>query len=171
VSQEVFINMLPGVKIWDLKKMPDERGFFAELFREDWKEFIGNDRVAQLNFSISYPGIIRAWHRHGRGQIDYLAVLRGALKICAFDDTEGSKTRGQLDEIVSSGEKLQMVRIPGHYWHGTKALGNELSILVYITTKLYDYSNPDEERRPWNDPMITDPKTGKPFDWNKPPYK
>jgi len=31
--------------------------------------------------------------------------------------------------------------------------------------------NPDEERRAWNDQTIIDPRTSKPFDWNKPPHK
>jgi len=163
--------MLPGVKVYELKKIPDERGLFTELFRGDWREFTDGDQIVQVNLSISYPGMIRAWHRHRRGQVDYLVVLRGALKICAYDDREDSKTRGELDEIISSGEKLQVVRIPGHYWHGTKTVGDESSMLVYFTTKLYDYSNPDEERRPWNDSTIIDPKMGKPFDWNKPPHK
>lgn len=165
------MSMLPGMKIYELKKMPDERGLFTEILREDWKEILENDRIVQANFSISFPSIIRAWHRHNRGQNDYMVVLRGAVKICVYDDREGSKTRGQLDEIVSSGERLQVVKIPGFYWHGTKALGDSSSVLVYFTTRLYDYNNPDEERRPWNDPKIVDPKTGKPFDWNKPPYK
>jgi hypothetical protein len=34
-------------------------------------------------------------------------------------------------------------------------------------TKLYDYKNPDEERRPWNDRSIIDPTTGMQYDWNK----
>jgi dTDP-4-dehydrorhamnose 3,5-epimerase len=36
---------------------------------------------------------------------------------------------------------------------------------------MYDYNNPDEDRRPWNNPNIIDPKTGVSFDWNKPPHK
>jgi dTDP-4-dehydrorhamnose 3,5-epimerase len=163
--------MLPGVRIYELKKNPDERGFFSEIFREDWKDFIENDHILQANFSMSYPSMIRAWHRHNRGQVDYLIVLRGAQKICVYDDADKSKSKGQLDEIIASGERLQAVRVPGHYWHGTKAIGDIPSVLVYFTTKLYDYDNPDEERRPWNDPKIIDPRTGKPFDWNKPPYK
>jgi len=41
-------------------------------------------------------------------------------------------------------------------------------LLVYFTTRLYDYQNSDEERRPWNDPTIIEPKTGQAFDWNRP---
>lgn len=164
--------MLEGVEVFSLKKFADERGFFAEIMRKDWGIF--KDEILQSNFSVSYPGIVRAWHRHIRGQVDYFVVLRGALKICAFDE----KNR-EMFEVISTGENLQVVRIPGHYWHGFKVLGNDLAYLVYFTNRLYDYSNPDEERRPWNDPEIVpekingkrDERCGKPWDWFYPPHK
>jgi len=158
--------MLDGVKVYELKKFPDERGFFAEALRKDWKDLLGDEWVVQANLSYSYPGIIRAWHRHLKGQVDYFIVLKGAMRICAYD--EESK---QLDEIVASEHKLQVVRIPGHYWHGTKTVSNEPSLTLYFVTRLYNYNNPDEERRPWNDPSIIDPKTKQPYDWEKPPHK
>lgn len=161
---------LPGVMTSDLKIFPDERGFFSEAIRRDWSDFLGDDEIVQANVSFSYPGMIRAWHRHQRGQVDYFLVLQGAMKICAYDDRDGH-TQGKLVEIVSSSHKLQVVRIPGIYWHGTKTVSSEPSLTVYFTTRLYDYNNPDEERRDWNDPAIIDPKAGQPFDWNKPPHK
>lgn len=114
------VLMLPGIVIRELKKMPDERGFFCEIFR---------------------------------------------------DDANGSMTRDEISEIVSSGEKLRLVKIPGHYWHGFKAIGNEPVMLVYFVNRLYDYGNPDEERRPWNNHTIVDSRTGRAFDWNKLPYR
>ena len=167
--------MLKGITIKPLKRACDERGCFTEIMRQDWKDLLTEDRPVQTNFSMTYPGIIRAWHRHNRGQVDYFITLKGAMKICGYDD----ETR-ELDEIVSTGLDLQAVRMPGHYWHGFKALGNEPAFLIYFTTNLYDYQKPDEERRPWDDPKIIpktingkkdDPKTGKPWDWNHPPYK
>ena len=163
--------MLPGVRIQDLKKIVDERGFFGEIMRQDWKDLLSDDSILQANVSLSYPGMIRAWHRHNRGQVDYFIVLRGSIKICAYDDKQGSPTNGQLDEIVTSEENFQVVRIPGFYWHGTKALGDKPSLTVYCVNRLYDFKNPDEERRAWNDPKVIDPKTSKPFDWNRPPHK
>lgn len=162
---------LPGVKVYDLKALPDERGFFTEAFRRDWKELVGEDEIVQVNVSVSYPGIVRAWHRHLRGQVDYFLVLRGALKICAYDDGRDSATRGSLVEIIASAYKPQLVRMPGIYWHGARNISNEPSLLIYFVTRLYDCQNPDEERRPWDDPKIIDPGTGKPFDWNKLPNK
>jgi dTDP-4-dehydrorhamnose 3,5-epimerase len=163
--------MLPGVTVRNLSKSIDERGFFAELLRNDWKETLGDDRIAQTNLSFTYPGMIRAWHRHTRGQVDYLITLEGTLKICTYDDLEGSPTKGQLDEIIASEEKLQLIRIPGQYWHGTKTLGVKPSLTLYLVSHLYDARDPDEQRRAWNDPGILDPRTSKPFDWNKAPHK
>ena len=167
--------MLAGIVVKPLQRFSDERGFFTEVMRIDWKDLFLEDTIAQANHSFTYPGMIRAWHRHLRGQNDYFLVLRGLIKICAFDD----KT-AELDEIISSGVDLQLVRIPGHYWHGFKALGNEPSMLVYFTTNLYDSKNPDEERRLWNDQKLIpklvngkkeDVRVGKPWDWNNPPHK
>lgn len=163
--------MLPGVKVQELRKNVDERGFFSEILRQDWNELLGEDTFVQANLSYSFPGTIRAWHRHNRGQVDYFIVLKGSIKVCAYDDKQSSPTHGQLDEIIASGDKLQVVRIPGGYWHGTKTLGHKASWTVYCVNRLYDVKNPDEERRPWNDPTIVNPKTSKPFDWNAPPYK
>lgn len=157
---------LEGIRVYDLKKLPDERGFLAEVLRQDWRELLHDDRIVQANISVSYPGIIRAWHRHARGQVDYLVVLDGVLKIAAYDDRVNSSTQGRIAEIVASADQLQAVRIPGYYWHGTKTLGCKPSVCLYFFTKLYDYTNPDEERRPWNDATIIDPRTDEPYDWN-----
>jgi dTDP-4-dehydrorhamnose 3,5-epimerase len=167
--------MLDGVKIKQIKRFPDERGFFCEVMRTDWKDLFGTDIIAQTNHSFTYPAIIRAWHRHLRGQVDYFLALKGTIKICVYDD----KT-SELNEIVSSGSDLQVVRIPGDYWHGFMAVGNEPAMLIYFTTKLYDPEDPDEERRAWNDltliPKIIngnkrDKRVDKPWDWNYPPHK
>jgi len=143
--------------------------------RNDWKDLFAEDKIAQANLSYTYPNIIRAWHRHLRGQTDYFLALKGLIKICAFDEeTE------EINEVVSSALDLQVVRIPGFYWHGFKSIGDEPAMLLYFTTNLYDPANPDEERRPWNDATIVpkivngkknDVRVGKPWDWNFPPHK
>jgi len=167
--------LLKGIIVKPLRRFSDERGFFTELTRGDWKNLLNEDRFVQANLSISYPGIIRAWHRHLRGQTDYFIVLKGALKICAYDE----ETK-ELDEMISTSQDIQIVRVPGHYWHGFKVVSNETAWLLYFTTKLYDYKNPDEERRAWNDQTLIprsingkrdDPRVGKPWNWNYPPHR
>jgi dTDP-4-dehydrorhamnose 3,5-epimerase len=167
--------MLEGIRIKPINRFPDERGFFCEVMRKDWTDLFGQDSIAQTNLSFTYPNIIRAWHRHIKEQIDYFLAVKGAIKICAFDDQTG-----ELDEVISSGLSLQLVRMPGHYWHGFKAVGDEPAMLVYFTTNLYNYSAPDEERRAWNDSTLIpksingkteDWRVGKLWDWNYPVNK
>ena len=158
--------MLQGIETRALTKHADERGFFTELMRQDW---IANGSMQQCNFSITYPGVVRAWHRHVRKQTDHFVVLRGAIKLCAYDGTTS-----ELSEIIMTGDVLEAVRIPGHYWHGFKALGDQRAYVVYFVNNLYEYASPDEERRPWNDPSIRpstingetkDLRCGKSWDW------
>lgn len=170
-TQKIQQFELEGIQVIDIKKNPDERGFFTEAARKDWTHLFGEQWISQANLSSSYPGMIRAWHRHARGQVDYFMVLRGAMKIVAYDGNKESHTYGKIVEVTASEERLQIVKVPGHYWHGTKTIGNEASLTLYFVNNLYDYSTPDEERRPWNDSFIVDPKTNQAYDWNKPPHK
>jgi dTDP-4-dehydrorhamnose 3,5-epimerase len=167
--------VLKGVRTYDINVLSDERGFFAEALREDWKELLGDDRFSQVNISFSYPNIVRAWHKHLRGQVDYFLVLDGAMKICAYEEETG-----KLVEVIASGRKITLVRIPGKYLHGTKTVSSEPSLTTYFVTRLYDYKDPDEIRRPWNDQTIIpteingkkdDPRVGKSWDWFAAPHK
>ncbi len=172
--------MIDGFRINDITKHIDERGFFSELMRSDWKQLIYPDPLTQINLSYSYPDIVRAWHRHLRGQVDYFVCIDGAIKVCAYDDREDSETFGELDEVVLNSERLQALRVPGFLWHGYKAIGTKPIKMIYGVNRLYEYKNPDEERRPWNDKNIipksingktNDPRIGKPWDWYYTPNK
>jgi len=165
---------LAGVRVKEINVIPDERGFFAEALRQDWKDFI-DEWIVQMNLSFSYPTMVRAWHKHLRGQVDYFLVIKGAMKICAFEESSG-----KLAEVIGYGDKPTLIRIPGHYFHGSRTVSNEPSLTVYFVTRLYDYGDPDEERIPWNDPGIipseingnkNDPRVGKTWDWFYPPHK
>lgn len=165
---------LKGVRTYELNVFPDERGFFTEALRQDWQDFV-DEWITQVNISYSYPSMIRAWHKHLRGQVDYFLVIKGAMKICAYD--EDTK---RLAEVIASADKPSLVRIPGHYLHGTKTISNEPSLMAYFVTRLYNYNDPDEHRRPWNDPEIipleingnkNDPRVNQPWDWFYPAHK
>ncbi|MEM2240568.1 MAG: dTDP-4-dehydrorhamnose 3,5-epimerase family protein [Candidatus Bathyarchaeia archaeon] len=171
---------LPGVKTADLARLPDERGVFTEVMRMDWKDLLGEDSIVQANLSITYPGIVRAWHRHVKGQTDYFLVLKGSIKVCVYSDEEDSPTKSHLVEVVLSDDRMQILRVPGKYWHGFKVVSPEQAWLLYFVNRLYDYTNPDEERRPWNDQTIApsiingrrdDPRCNKPWDWFYPPHR
>ena len=170
------MSLIDGVKVFDVKRNSDERGYFAELIREDSRSLLRGDRIMQFSLSCSLPGVIRAWHRHERGQNDYVVCIAGSIKECVYDDRKSSRTKGELDEIVLlGGKRLQLVRVVGACWHGYRVLGNKPALVLYGATRMYNYLRPDEIRRPWDDGTVvprlingkaTDSRVGKPYDWN-----
>ena len=156
-----------GVQVLRPKINFDERGFVSEIFRNDWKGFFDNNKPNQINISKSKPGVVRAWHRHLREQVDFFTVIKGTVKICVYDNDSKSDTCGTLVEIITNEKKLEIVKVPGHYLHGTKTIGSEESYTVYFINNLYDYENPDEERISWDDSNIIDPRTKQPYDWSE----
>jgi len=156
--------MLPGVKLYNINKIPDARGFFSEVLRSDWKNFMEGDEVRQVNVSESKPGVVRAWHRHVRGQNDYIMALKGRLKVSIYDGDRRSATFGKLDEVILDEDEPSIVRVPGHYWHGTACASKSPSLTLYLVTRPYDYINPDEERMDANAPL-----NGKAYSWESQP--
>jgi len=167
--------MIDGVLVKDIIQNIDARGFFSELIRMDWSEMMQDDAIVQINYAYSYPGIVRAWHKHLRGQVDYFICIDGAVQICAYDDREDSESKGELVEHILSDKRMRILRIPGDIWHGYTAIGVKPLKLIYGVNKLYDYDDPDEERVKWNDENIIpisingnkeDPRVNKPWKWN-----
>jgi dTDP-4-dehydrorhamnose 3,5-epimerase len=154
-------KLIEGIQVRKLEKKVDERGFLCELLRRDWG-FV--QEFAMAYFSLTYPGIVRAWHRHARTkQIDNMCVIQGMAKIAVYDDRKTSETRGLVNEFVIGEENMQLLRIPGVCWHGFKALGTRPVILLNFPDKLYNYENPDEERLPADTQKI-------PYDWKLAPW-
>lgn len=153
--------MIDGVESRDLEVNVDERGHLVEMYRTDWSEFDPDPEMAY--YSLSYPGVVRAWHRHKRGQIDYFVCPIGRIKIGVYDGRKDSDTYGEVDTYFIGEQKQKVVKIPGDCWHGFKVIGDEPAILVNFPTILYDYEDPDEHRMP--------PDTEKiPLDWDYQPH-
>jgi len=153
--------MIDGVEIRDLQVNADERGHLVEIFREDWGMY--DPEPAMSYYSMTYPGIVRAWHRHTRGQVDHFVCPKGRIKVGVYDDREGSQTREELNTFVIGEHNQRAVRIPGDCWHGFKSIGDEPAFLVNFPTVLYDYDDPDEERLPYDTDRI-------PLNWNEEPH-
>jgi len=157
-------GMIHDVALRDLEVNADERGALTEIWREDWNFYAGEDEPAMSYVSTSYPGIVRAWHRHVRGQIDHFVAPEGKIKVGIYDERPESPTEGELDTYIIGDGNEKAIRVPGDCWHGFKTVGDKRSLLINFPTNLYDYEEPDEERLPWNTDRI-------PLDWDAPPHK
>jgi len=167
--------MLKGVCIKTHNQLTDERGFFTELICKNWQEFYQNNPPSQTSLIESYPYIIRAWHRNLKEQINYFTTLEGSTKICVFDE----KTQ-ELNEIISTKNNLQTIRVPASYWHGFRVISMQPAKILYSTSQINDSKQTDHQTRPWNDQTIIpqtinnnkeDPRAGKPWNWHHPPHR
>lgn len=154
-------TLIDGVEQRQLQVNADERGHLVEVFRSDWPEF--DPEPAMSYYSITYPGIVRAWHRHTRGQVDHFICPQGRIKVGIYDEREESPTNGELNTFVIGEHDPHLIRIPGACWHGFKAISDEPAILLNYPTNLYDYDDPDEERLPYDTDVI-------PLDWEADPH-
>lgn len=145
---------IDGIRTKSLKVIPDERGRLMEVLRSDDEIFI---KFGQMYMTTCYPGVVKAWHYH-RKQFDSIAVLKGMLKLVAYDAREGSPTRGQVQEFFIGDHNPMVVQIPPLVFHGFKGISPEETIVVNCSSELFNRAEPDECRIPAHSPEI-------PYDW------
>jgi len=148
--------MIEGVKLKELKVLPDERGRLMEIMRSDDGFF---QKFGQLYLTTAYPGVVKAWHYHKK-QTDYFCVIKGMLKIVVYDEREGSPTKGEINEFFLGEYNLGLLQIPKGLWHGFKCISDTEAICLNCPTEVYDYQVPDEYRA---DPH----KSHIPYDWSR----
>ncbi|WP_227938059.1 dTDP-4-dehydrorhamnose 3,5-epimerase family protein [Alkalihalobacillus deserti] len=146
--------MIEGVKVKKIEKFCDDRGFFAELVREDENLL---ERFGQASISMSYPGVIKAFHYHD-SQDDLWFFPSGNAQVVLHDLRKDSDTHGETEVYYMGEENPILLLIPKGVAHGYRVLGQQSATIVYFTTQSYNVSNPDEKRIPWNDLQIG-------FDW------
>lgn len=122
------MNQIHDVEVLDLQVNADVRGHLVEVFRDVWDEFDPDPEMSY--YSMTYPGIIRAWHRHLDGQVDHFVCPKGRIKIGIYDDCEGSPTQGGLDTFVIGKYDQQVVRVSVDCWHGFMAIDQELMLIL-----------------------------------------
>jgi dTDP-4-dehydrorhamnose 3,5-epimerase len=149
-------DLIAGVEINPFPVWPDDRGYFLEIAR------LGQGLVetfsaatTQVSAALNYPGIIKAFHYH-RFQTDYWVPAAGLLQVALVDLRTGSRTYGRKNTLYVGALRPWQLLIPPGVAHGYKVIGEQPSVLVYITDHTYDPK--DEGRIPYNDTAIA-------YDW------
>jgi dTDP-4-dehydrorhamnose 3,5-epimerase len=148
------MGIIAGVTVKDLVRHPDDRGYFEEILRDD-DDLLR--RFGQASLSMSYPGVIKAFHYHER-QDDLWFFPVGSAQVVLHDLRDESPTHGVTQVLYAGEDYPRLIVIPVGVAHGYRVLGDKPLMIVYFTTESYVASNPDEHRIPWDDPGIG-------FDW------
>ena len=146
--------MIEGVKVRELRFIPDERGHLMEILRSDWEEY---EKFGQVYVTAAFPGVVKGWHYH-KLQTDHFVCVHGAAKVVLYDRRKDSPTHGEVNEFFIGEHNPRLIKIPPSVVHGFKGVGQDVALIVNVPTELYDYDDPDEYRLPYDSDEI-------PYDW------
>jgi dTDP-4-dehydrorhamnose 3,5-epimerase len=146
--------MIEGVSTRRLNPISDERGYLMEMLRSDWEEF---GKVGQVYVTAVYKGVVKGWHYH-KIQTDRFICLQGMAKVVLYDSRPESPTYGRINEFFMGEKNPLLLVIPPMVMHGFKGIAGDTTLIVNVPTELYNYSNPDEHRLPYDTEQI-------PYDW------
>jgi len=101
-------------------------------------------KEGQINYSVQYPGVVKAWHRHAK-QTDFWICTTGHIKVGVYNESEDVAW-----SMVIGARNPGVLIIPTPLWHGAATVGNESAGLLYYVTNAYNPKDPDEDRRAWD---------------------
>ncbi|QIC05911.1 spore coat protein [Brevibacillus sp. 7WMA2] len=142
--------MIEGVKVKKLIKFADDRGYFMEVWRDD--DFL-LEKFGQLSASLTYPGVIKAFHYHKK-QDDIWFFPAGNAQVVLHDLRDESPTKGKTDVYYMGENHLISLFIPRGVAHGYRVLGQQPAVITYLTNNSYDPKDPDEYRISYDDKTI-----------------
>ena len=139
---------IEGVRLFELTRFPDARGWFAEDYRRAWLP--DAREMVQGNVSLSRAGALRGLHFH-RDQADWWTFLTGAAFVGLYDVREGSPTRAVgVGLRIDAEEGLRGLYIPRGVAHGFYA---ERDLFLQYLVDAY-HSGDDEFGVAWDDPDL-----------------
>jgi len=142
--------MIQGVKIKQIKRHFDDRGFFSEIIKFGEEIFI---EVKQTSYSLAYPGVIKAFHWHKK-QIDVWFFVSGTAQVVLHDLRQNSPTCKETNVFYMGEDNPILLSIPAGVVHGYRVLGTKPACLFYHTDQAYNPEEPDEQRIPFDSPEI-----------------
>lgn len=154
---------IPGVRVVELEKMPDERGFFARSWDEkEFKPARGNPfHIVQCNISFNTrAGTLRGMHYQESPYEETKVVrcTRGAVYDVALDLRPDSPAYRQWVGVELTAENHRSLYIPEGCAHGFQTLSDNTEVSYLMG----EYFHPEAARGVrYDDPAfaITWPET------------
>jgi dTDP-4-dehydrorhamnose 3,5-epimerase len=144
-------EVIAGVKVIPLRRIPDERGTIFHMLRKTDPHFMD---FGEIYFSTVVKGAVKGWHRHRDMTLHY-ACIHGRAKCVVFDDRPGSPTRGGLMEVFLGQDSYNLLVVPPETWNGFKGL-DDVTIVANACTHPHDPTRSDRL-----DPYVNEI----PYDW------
>lgn len=130
-----------GLVIKKLNKSEDERGWLAEIWREDEIDF----KPAMSYISATKPGIIRGPHEHVHQSDCFIFVGPGSFELHLWDRRENSDTNGEYIKLEVGADNPTMVIVPPGVVHGYKCVSKNDGYCINLPDKLFKGKGKKEE--------------------------
>lgn len=127
---------LEGAFIIDIQKIEDERGFFAEGWKQSEAEAQGIQPVFNRT-NISYnriKGTLRGMHsqRSPFSEIKLVRCIQGALYDVIVDIRPGSSTYAQWFGVTLTMANHRMLYVPEGFLHGFQTLEDDTTVFYQV---------------------------------------
>ena len=126
---------IEGVVVKDLRKFVDERGWLAELFRDDEtdEEFL----PAMAYVSTTLAGVQRGPHEHV-DQADYFCFIGPSnFKMRLWDNRADSDTFGNVMTLFAGEDAPKSVIVPKGVVHAYRNVGHTVGVVINLPNRLY----------------------------------
>jgi dTDP-4-dehydrorhamnose 3,5-epimerase len=123
------------VVIYPLRKFVDERGWLAELFRQD--ELDAEFYPVMAYLSVTEPGIQRGPHEHVAQADLFCFIGPSNFKLRLWDNRETSETYNKAMTLFVGADNPQAVIIPKGVVHAYKNVGSIPGIVINCPNRLY----------------------------------
>ncbi len=128
-------GVIAGVKVEQMVKFLDERGWLCELFRHD--ELPREIHPEMAYVSVTLPGIARGPHAH-RDQTDIFFFMGpGNFKVILWDNRSDSSTYLTRQVIYCGQDSPKLVVVPPGVVHGYRSLGPGPGMVFNAPNRLY----------------------------------
>ncbi len=126
---------MKGIKVRDLDKKSDDRGWLIEMLGDELHE--EKKSFGQIHVSVAYPGKVRGNHYHKR-KTEWFSVPTGNGLLLLRDLATGE------EETIRMGDNaLKTVKITPGVLHAIKNTGTSDMALIVYTDETFDPADPD----------------------------
>jgi UDP-2-acetamido-2,6-beta-L-arabino-hexul-4-ose reductase len=125
-----YLSYLPSAKFsYEIPIYADERGAFVEMLK--------TKDSGQFSFFTAHPGVTRGGHYHHTKTEKFL-VIKGMARF-GFRHI----LTNELYEIVTSGDKPQIVETVPGWTHDVTNIGNDEMVVMLWANEIFDRAHPD----------------------------
>ncbi len=137
-------NKMPeinGVIIKKLNQYQDERGWLAEIYRDDETEY----RPVMSYVSVTNPGVARGPHEHKYQADCFIFAGPGEFELYLWDNRETSATKGNYIKTIVGETNPSLCIVPPGVVHGYKCIGAVPAYSINLPDKLWRGEGKKEE--------------------------